>query len=59
MLEAFKGISTGKLVFAKAEGNNLDLVIDHNEKQCKDIFRGQCYYTIVVMGQAPKDTDYT
>ena len=36
---------------ANLMGKDVNLVIDHDEKQCRDEYQGQCYYVVVVKGQ--------
>lgn len=35
---------------AKMLGKDLSLIIDHDEKVCKEDYDSNCYYTIVVLG---------
>ena len=42
-------------VKAKQVNQDLSLIIDHDEKKCADVYKGECYYTIVVMGQAKEN----
>ena len=35
---------------AKAVGKGLSLQIDHDETQCLNVYNGECYYTVVLVG---------
>lgn len=35
----------------------LNLVMDHNERQCASEYNNECYYTVVVLGNG-KDEEY-
>ncbi len=32
-------------------GKDLSLIIDHDEKTCREEYDNECYYTIIILGQ--------
>jgi hypothetical protein len=39
-----------KYTLASQDDTDLFIEIDHDESRCNHVFRGECYYTIVIMG---------
>ena len=42
---------------AKAVGKGLSLLIDHDENTCQKKYEGECYYTVVIVGQGKTEGD--
>lgn len=47
-------LGDGQNDFTRAEriDNDLSLVIDHDERICQSQYNGECYYTVVLLGEA-------